>query len=536
MKKLGVRTVGALSMLVVSSTFNACSHDSSGGASGGGAGASTGGSGSGGHTGGVDAHEGGAGGDVPAGGGVGGTTGTAGAGGEVLSGGISGDSAGAGGDSSGGVASTSGGKAEGGVASTSGGSNAGGALSTSGGSNSGGSNSGGSVSTSGGSVSTSGGSVSTSGGSVSTSGGAGGAASCDATVSYNPQPSTVYLVVDRSGSMFDCVSTTGTPEPLCSNAADTTWNILKSAVLPIVQARQADVRFGFASFTGTYPGAGGTCPIIDRVAPALNNYGAISTLYNGLPLSSGSLAAGTKFESPTSVALDLVGAQLKTDTTPGEKFVLLLTDGEPDYCDDGDPLCPVDSVVASLQRLKKQGVTTLVFGIQWQYLGSPLATLQAFANAGAGESTTLSLTGATNIYDSCSLRPGWAADRVAAQKPAVRETTLGEYGTVAGPSKAFTPATDQTSLSNAIGGAVSGVKSCTVSLSSVYGKPTQLDSTKLNLVDIKLDGVSIALNAVSGWSLPSAGEIRMNGAACDSFRNTNKALTFNIGCAALTFN
>ncbi len=46
----------------------------------------------------------------------------------------------------------------------------------------------------------------------------------------------------------------------------------------------------------------------------------------------------------------------------GPRFVILVVDGNPDYCNDGDNLCPVDSTVARIQLLKAAGITTLVAG------------------------------------------------------------------------------------------------------------------------------------------------------------------------------
>ena len=48
-------------------------------------------------------------------------------------------------------------------------------------------------------------------------------------------------------------------------------------------------------------------------------------------------------------------AELAADTVPGDKFVLFVTDGQPDYCDDANALCAPDSVIAGLQKLKAEG-------------------------------------------------------------------------------------------------------------------------------------------------------------------------------------
>ena len=119
------------------------------------------------------------------------------------------------------------------------------------------------------------------GGTVTTNPDAGACQMKDFT--FEPKIPTVILLVDRSGSMFDCVSTPTNVEPSCTDIADTAWTKLKNGVLPVVEQLQHDVRFGFATITGSNPQYGGTCPMPTPVAPKLDNYTDIATVYNGLP-------------------------------------------------------------------------------------------------------------------------------------------------------------------------------------------------------------------------------------------------------------
>ena len=52
-----------------------------------------------------------------------------------------------------------------------------------------------------------------------------------AQIKYVPQTPTVYLVVDRSGSMFHCLTTS---ELVCSTKTDTSWSKLKTAIQTVV--------------------------------------------------------------------------------------------------------------------------------------------------------------------------------------------------------------------------------------------------------------------------------------------------------------
>jgi len=215
------------------------------------------------------------------------------------------------------------------------------------------------------------------------------AGACQKDYTFEPKIPTVILLVDRSGSMFDSMA----------------WEPLKAGVLSVVQQLQGQVRFGFSAFSGQ--SGGGKCPIFAATAPALNNYDAISAAYAPL----GKLE-NPKGETPVGLALPLVEASLESPGNDGDKYILFVTDGEPDFCDDGSAVCPVDSTISHLQMLKAKGITTIVFGLKSTLSDISDATLQAFANAGAGQPVALpfgtqAATG-VSVCDSCApVLVGW---------------------------------------------------------------------------------------------------------------------------------
>ena len=129
-----------------------------------------------------------------------------------------------------------------------------------------------------------------------------------AEVVFEPKIPTVFVLVDRSGSMFR-----DEPKP---------WVPLKTAVLETVSELQSEIRFGFGAFTGE---ADQTCPMFDSVGADFDNLTKIQTLYD-------SLQAPIKGETPTMRVLALVREALVADPTDGPKYILFVTDGEPDYC------------------------------------------------------------------------------------------------------------------------------------------------------------------------------------------------------------
>jgi hypothetical protein len=348
---------------------------------------------------------------------------------------------------------------------------------------------------------------------------------------FVPKTPTVFLLVDQSGSMFECRTSGGAKSATaneCANHADTSWYPLRDGVLQVVQQLGSMVRFGFAAFTGEIGDA--MCPTLDPVPPALDDGAAIAARYNALQ-------PPKKGETPTRNALVQVGKILAGDQqAPGEKFILFVTDGQPDYCDDGNPLCPPDSVVGELQTLATAGVHTLVFGISSPLTTISDAVLAAFANAGAGQPVGPLNADVNAIYDQCAGVPGWAADFAMTAKPAMRPNTIGAYapaGAAAGTATVFKPdLTNQTALVGAISNALSGVKSCVFDLGKLdNGKQISVDTTQLAQAHVLIMGKEVPLNDTNGWHMTSATQLELSGAACDTWRQPeNSTIDFQFPC------
>lgn len=372
---------------------------------------------------------------------------------------------------------------------------------------------------------------------------------------FEPKIPTVILLVDRSGSMYDCISTSGAVEPSCTNLADTTWTKLKEGILPVVQQLQATVRFGFNTITGSNPSSGGTCPVPTPVAPKLNNYDPIATLYNSLPAAPNSTQSGTKWETPTRQLLEAVGTELAGDTAPGDKYILFVTDGEPDYCGDGNSLCPPDSVVWQLQKLKtEKNITTIVFGLKATIAQDlPVGVLEAFANAGAGEPTLPPLRGANpkieDFYDQCwnmsaamnmpnEAPGGWSKDFLSTGKPMMRGQTLGTYSATAGPTKPYMPdVNNQQQLTSVLSAALSGVKSCIFDLEAADGTPIVVNLDSLDRASVQIEATGLPLivgSATDGWRMNSPTQLELLGSACTDWRKPeNDDIAFDFPCGTV---
>jgi hypothetical protein len=362
-----------------------------------------------------------------------------------------------------------------------------------------------------------------------------------AEVMFVPKIPTAYLVVDRSGSMFHCLSDS---QQVCPTQSDTSWSQLKTAIETVLTGLDAQVRFGFTTIFGTNPAGGGSCPLLtgtlaDNVPPALNNAAAIKTKYDGLawPNPNDASNTGKKFESPASEALDATTKALLADTTPGDKYIIFITDGQEDYCDDALAICASDSTVYRLQAAAAAGIKTIVFGLQTTQFNLPAGVLQAFANAGAGEMTLPPEDTGLDLfafYDQCQGVAPWRADLTASGQTGARGVTLGKYSTTAGPTKPYQPnASDQTMLVTQLSTALAGVKSCTFDLSNVGGKAIKVSLDKLGKASVVIQGTTVPLDAnnTNGWDMTSDTVLELFGPACDAWRDPNVTdIQFNFPC------
>ncbi|MES1208385.1 MAG: vWA domain-containing protein, partial [Pseudomonadota bacterium] len=372
--------------------------------------------------------------------------------------------------------------------------------------------------------------------SITGSGGNPDAAACQQKdVTFTPQTPTVFILVDKSGSGF-LTETTGT------------FFNLRPAVEQVVMQLQDQVRFGLGSFVGDH--ASGTCKLNYQSVPiAQNNYAAIKAAYDSWgPL----LPLGSKADTPMTDAITMVRAALQADTTSGQKYMMVVTDSETDFCDDGNHLCPGDAVTGVIQQMYAgtPSIGTLVVGLPSTQSQISTPVLQNFANAGAGQPVVLPMgSGAATIMDvyyQCSGVAPWTALLTAAGKSM---TSIANYSTTgAGTAKVYTPSgTDTASLTTAISAALNGVRSCTFDLSTFQIDADKLDEAIITLVDSSAGNMDVPLdkNSKNGWYMTditavtnakgqvmhTATQVQLYGPWCDKLRSqTTTDIKFNFPC------
>ena len=183
---------------------------------------------------------------------------------------------------------------------------------------------------------------------------------------YSALPATVLLLLDRSGSMN---------EPFGS---DTRWNVVHDALFRAqdgLVARLGDsARFGLAFYTSLNGFAGGTCPIMDYTSIVLGDPDLLSQAFDSTsPLLDG--------DTPTGEAVLEALDWLDQDATPGPRYLVLITDGEPDTCSQPDPQNGQQEALQAAREAHERGVEMYVVGVS---LDVGVSHLQQMANVAQG--------------------------------------------------------------------------------------------------------------------------------------------------------
>jgi hypothetical protein len=301
-------------------------------------------------------------------------------------------------------------------------------------------------------------------------------------IEFAPQVPSVFVLVDRSSSMFE----------------RSLWSPLKDGVLAVIEQLQGEIRFGFSSYTGQQ---GMQCPQLTTIVPiADQNYAAIKRAYDAVA------KPDFKGETPTSLAIQEVSKTLLKEPKNSPKFIVLVTDGEPDFCDDPNVTCSRDAVVAAAQAAYAQGVGTFIFSIGGEV---DRAHLGDVANAGTGQPVE---------------------DRQMAvhyQCP----NSSGTYSPTSGSAPYFEPdVNDRAALVKTLAATIAGVRSCVFDL---QGKV----QIKLMLADqgvVEIDGQHVPYGEPDGYRMNSETQLELLGASCKRLKQPEtKRVFIDFPCEAV---
>lgn len=266
-------------------------------------------------------------------------------------------------------------------------------------------------------------------------------------------PADLLLVVDKSGSMDEELAT-----------GQRKWPVMRDALNVVVNQYDDGIRFGLMLYPQDDECAAGS--LHSPIAPA--NAGSISSALGQISPEGG---------TPTHTTMTAARSYLQGVQSPGARYVLLATDGEPNCGPGGSDDDTVDESVAAIGALAGDGVSTFVLGFGGSVNNHP-DILQAMAQAG----------GTGNYF--------------AANSPAELSTAL-----------------------DAIAGEV-GLPSCTIRLD--YEPKDQ------EFVAVYQDGEAVPRDPSrqEGWEYDAANNtVSFYGAACDAIRSGDVSqVRIELGC------
>jgi hypothetical protein len=329
----------------------------------------------------------------------------------------------------------------------------------------------------------------------------GGGQGCNQlTIAFESTTPTALIVVDRSSSQWD-----GEPNE--------NWDPVKQGLINVIEQVQNDINIGLFTYTGQNPQAQNvvaTCPELipapSTVTFSKGNAGAIRDALNAVQKPS------YKGETPTAMAIDAAIPLLAAAPAGGEKFILLVTDGDPDFCNDGDQICPMDAVVAAVQKAKAQNIGTTVFGLQRNGVALSGQHLQDVANAGAGLPVAQPIQRLEDFQGRC-------------QGPA-----LGTYAPMGGGGTASffqANATNQQALADALDQVIAGIRSCTFELAGAV----KVDLNRAAQANISIDATPLAYGDPNGWRMVSETQVEIMGAGCAQLKDkATQRVDFDFPC------
>lgn len=279
----------------------------------------------------------------------------------------------------------------------------------------------------------------------------------------------VTLVLDGSCSMSTPYPANGAQSATsCDDVPNSRWSELRRALLDqnsgVVTRLAGLVEFGLVVY-GTSP----DCPLTaEPILPALDNFSAIDNAVTRVP---------PGMFTPTGAALDYVYNNLieppMLDTDQGTQVVVLATDGEPNSC--GDAQTNYEPSLTASMLGQSLGARTYVISLA-DAQGEFHDHLQQLANLGGGFPA--------NGGETAQLFEPANPDELAAN------------------------------LMQLIGEAIG----CDIELNGVITDGTACQGS------VVLNGAEIPCEDPNGWTMIDSRHIRLQGSACDAFKNDASAI------------
>lgn len=335
------------------------------------------------------------------------------------------------------------------------------------------------------------------GGSSGSAGSAGTSACLSNTFGATVQPSNLVFQLDVSGSM-NCApqdSGCGVADPSPSSR----WEVFKAQLITALDTLPSGTSaalFHYPTGTGSFSGNPTGCvpqqPDVPLAELSTNKAQISSKLAQIVP------AGGTPTHDAVTAALNL----LEQTTQPGNRFLVLATDGQATFCAGCDLFCSSDQQVTDNEALVQEVAAAASSGIRTFVLGAPGS--EAYKNilsriASAGGTAAAGCSDNGPVYCHSDM------------------TTAPDFGTA---------------LAAALQAIGAEALSCT------YDIPPQDGTFDPGLVNVQLDagGNSTTIpqdpSNANGWNYsPDGTQVILHGAACDQAKAAlNGSITILYGC------
>lgn len=327
----------------------------------------------------------------------------------------------------------------------------------------------------------------------------------------------VLMLVDRSTSMFKSNLPTGEGgQTTCFDGSSPEfgtepdrWTAMRAAVAAL-EPLAADVMFGMSTYT-SFSTSVETCPEMPELATLLPGQTAFADIMAALPENT-IACPEKKSETPTWEAIAAGAEALAQVQIEGPKYLLVITDGEPDSCVKFDPQCGQDAAIGAAQDAFAAGITTFVIG-----LGSDVG--EKFLNdlAHAGQGLDVQPPETDSVW--CIGQVLQGVDPAATfDTNNYRDTAMATYGAdgLEYADRLFFAPADLAALQTQLTEVIAGVRTCD------YEMDTAVVASKANKGAVRLtlaDGTPLDLvyGDPNGWALSADNDytVTLQGTACE---------------------
>ncbi len=294
----------------------------------------------------------------------------------------------------------------------------------------------------------------------------------DFTRSYNSVPSTVMLLIDQSGSMN------------IRFGFNSRWDVLRDAIVEpqsgLLAWLEPTASIGLMLYTSVdgYQ-TGLDCPLFTSIDVSFGGAEQMRATYRAAePLEVG--------DTPTGEAIDGAAKRLLALADDTRKYILLITDGQPDTCAQPDPQNGLPNTIAAAQNAFAQGITVRTVGVS-EDIGRN--TIQAMATAGAG-------------------KPPWDL----------------RYGEHEGAERPLFASTNPAELAEQLKGIIGDARTCTIELGTTVRARRALDGR------LVLDGETLDFGGANGWTFVDDDTLQVHGAACERILADGEQLHVRFPC------